>query len=114
MDRRSAVCERKTDMPKTHPTYDEDFRRKAVDVRISSVRPLKEVSRDLGISAHSLRQWRDRSFGVHAGRAKTVTSPTPPVSIDPAEIRRLQREVEHLRRQRDILKKAMSILGEEP
>ena len=35
--------------------------------------------------------------------------------IDAAgEIRRLQREVEYLRRQRDILKKAMSILSEEP
>lgn len=31
-----------------------------------------------------------------------------------AEIRRLQREVEYLRRQREILKKAMSILSEEP
>jgi len=34
---------------------------------------------------------------------------------DPAgEIRRLQREVEYLRRQREILKKAMSILSEDP
>ena len=36
-------------------------------------------------------------------------------SADPAtEIRRLQREVESLRRQREILKKAMSILSEDP
>jgi transposase-like protein len=34
---------------------------------------------------------------------------------DPAaEIRRLQREVEYLRRQREILKKAVSILSEDP
>jgi hypothetical protein len=31
-----------------------------------------------------------------------------------AEIRRLQKENEYLKRQREILKKAMSILGEEP
>jgi transposase-like protein len=31
-----------------------------------------------------------------------------------AEIRRLQRENEYLRRQREILKKAMSILSEDP
>jgi hypothetical protein len=30
------------------------------------------------------------------------------------EIRRLQREVDYLRRQREILKKAMSILSEDP
>jgi hypothetical protein len=31
-----------------------------------------------------------------------------------AEIRRLQKENEYLKRQREILNKAMSILGEEP
>ena len=31
-----------------------------------------------------------------------------------AEIKRQQKEIEYLRRQREILKKAMSILGEEP
>jgi transposase-like protein len=70
-------------MPKTHPTYDEDFRRKAVDLLISNVRPLKEVSRNLGISANSLRQWRDRSFGVHVGSVKAA-SPTPSTPIGPA------------------------------
>ena len=31
-----------------------------------------------------------------------------------AEIKRQQKEIEYLKRQREILKKAMSILGEEP
>jgi cell division protein FtsB len=31
-----------------------------------------------------------------------------------AEIKRQQKEIEYLRQQREILKKAMSILGEEP
>ena len=102
-------------MPKTHVNYDEDFRRRAVDQLISTGRPLKEVSRDLGISANSLRQWRDRALGVRsAAAAGKVLAATIVATVDPAaEIRRLQREVEHLRRQRDILKKAMSILGEE-
>ena len=102
-------------MPKTRANYDEDFRRKAVDLLIGGGRPLKEVSRDLGVSANALRQWRNRALGVHlAGGAKTVAA-APAATLDAAaEIRRLQREVEHLRRQRDILKKAMSILGEEP
>ena len=101
-------------MPKTHANYDEDFRRKAVDQLISTGRPLKEVSRDLGISANSLRQWRDRALGVRAATTGKTPAAVSAISVDPvAEIRRLQREVEHLRRQRDILKKAMSILGEE-
>ena len=79
-------------MPKTHPTYDRGFRQEAVNLLISSQRPLKAVAAELGVSANSLR---------------TLVEPA-------AEIRRLQRENEYLRRQREILKKAMSILSEVP
>ena len=79
-------------MPKTHPNYDSGFRQEAVNLLISSQRPLKAVAAELGVSANSLR---------------TLVEPA-------AEIRRLQRENEYLRRQREILKKAMSILSEVP
>jgi transposase-like protein len=67
-------------MPKTHPTYDSGFRQEAVNLLISSQRPLKAVAAELGVSANSLSTWRDRAPA--------------------AEIRRLQRENEYLRRQR--------------
>ena len=79
-------------MPKTHPTWGSGFRQEAVNLLISSQRPLKAVAAELGVSANSLR---------------TLVEPA-------AEIRRLQRENESLRRQREILKKAMSILSEVP
>lgn len=105
-------------MPKTHANYDKDFRQEAVNLLLSSGRPLKRVAAELGVSANSLRSWRDNALGK--GRVAEAASAEPKsrsgaALADPAaEIRRLQREVDYLRRQRDILKKAMSILSEDP
>ena len=105
-------------MPRTHRNYETDFRQEAVNLLLSSGRPLKRVAAELGISANSLRTWRDRALGN--GRAAEASSPqangrsVAPIADAAGEIRRLQREVEYLRRQREILKKAVSILSEEP
>ena len=48
-----------------------------------------------------------RGIVLRGGSPQTVADPA-------AEIRRLQRENEYLRRQREILKKAASILAEDP
>lgn len=107
-------------MPKTHPTYDDDFRRNAVNLLLSSGHPLTKVASDLGISANSLRHWRNLALHPGAGGKAVVPQERDAAAaggagVNPAlEIRRLHKEVEYLRRQRDILKKAMSILSEDP
>ena len=119
VDREGAVrTERTANMPKTRPNYDADFRQEAVDLLLSSGRPLKRVAAELGLSANSLRTWRDRALSN--GRVAQAASPqakgrsAAPITDAATEIRRLQRENEYLRRQREILKKAMSILSEDP
>jgi transposase len=107
-------------MPTTRRSFTNDFRQEAVNLLLSSGRPLKRVAEELGITANSLRTWRDRALGNgHAGKAEARRQPGEaaagvPVADAVAEIRRLQREVDYLRRQREILKKAMSILSEDP
>lgn len=108
MDSSSGI-ERIENMPRTNPQYNEEFRREAVDLLLSSGRPLNQVARELGIAANTLRSWRNRSLG--AGSAGTAVAPGPQGE---AQMRRLRRENEYLRRQRDILKKAVSILAENP
>ena len=54
-------------MPRTHRTYEKDFRQEAVNLLLSSGRPLKRVAAELGISANSLRTWRDRALGKGCG-----------------------------------------------
>ncbi|MBL6765052.1 MAG: transposase [Verrucomicrobiae bacterium] len=50
-------------MPNTHSTYDEEFRRNALELFLQSNRPLKRVAHEPGVAANSLRNWRDRFLG---------------------------------------------------
>jgi transposase-like protein len=40
-------------------SYDEEFKRDAVELLLRSGRPLKPLAKELGISDSSLRTWRD-------------------------------------------------------
>jgi len=105
-------------MVRTQPPYDDEFRLEAVNLLLQSGRPLKRVAAELGVAAPTLRSWRDKALGK--GRAAQAASAEPkgrsgaPLADPLGEIRRLQREVDYLRRQREILKKAVSILSEDP
>ena len=103
-------------MPRTHRPYDDEFRRQAVELYVNSGRPRSQVARELGISDGSLRKWESDLLGRSAG--KRGTEGDAMAGADPKkmaeEIRRLNQEVTYLRRQREILKKAASILAEDP
>jgi transposase len=105
-------------MSKPNGNYSREFRQQAVDLLLSSGRPAKMVAADLGISANSLRLWRDRALSngcvTQVVSTKSKDWSGAPVADAAAEIRRLHQEIEYLRRQREILKKAVSILSEDP
>jgi transposase len=89
--------------------YDREFKENAVAL-IQSGRSITEVSRDLGVSHWSLSRWlKDAQNGRSLSEPKTLSSET----AEQREIRRLRQENDYLRRQRDILKKACSILSAE-
>ena len=77
--------------------FSEDFKRDAVSQITERGYPLREVSRRLGVSTHSLYAWK-KKFG------------TPSGSDDgrDAEIRRLKRELTRVTEERDILKKGLT------
>ncbi len=95
-------------------TYPPEFREEAVRYWLSSGQTLAAVSSDLGLSPECLRSWRKQM--------EATTTPTPALngaattSTDLAvarEIGQLRRELEAMTRQRDILKKAISIFSED-
>ena len=89
--------------------YDREFKEQAVAL-IQSGRSITEVSRDLGVSHWSLSRWlKDAQSGHGLSEVKTLSSET----AEQRELRRLRQENDYLRRQRDILKKACSILSAE-
>ena len=98
-----------TNSSKFSRRYDREFKENAVAL-IQSGRSITEVSRDLGVSDWSLRQWLKSIEGAQAlNESKRLSFETP----EQREIRRLRQENDYLRRQRDILKKACSILSAE-
>jgi transposase len=97
---------------KTNKVYSEEFKREAVELLIHSGKPQAQVARELGCSDMSLSTWK-RKYLQSLAPAKIDGQQQRPEELF-SEIRRLQKENEYLRRQREILKKAMSILGEEP
>lgn len=105
-------------MPKTHPPYHADFRTDAVNLLIHSGRPLKHVAAELGLMPNTLRAWRDKALGKSAPAKGTATDSPQRSTVSLAgameQIQHLQKENEYLRRQREILKKAMGILSEAP
>lgn len=84
-------------MGKARRSYDEQYKREAVRFLEETGRPLREVAAELKVSEGTLWRWR-KQYGAGAGEA---LSPS-----EAAELRRLRREVEILRQERDFLKKA--------
>jgi transposase len=89
--------------------YDREFKENAVAL-VQSGRTITEVARDLGVSHWSLNRWvKDAEAGKILSQPRTLAAERPAQR----ELRRLRQENDYLRRQRDILKKACSILSAE-
>jgi transposase-like protein len=87
--------------------YDREFKENAVAL-VESGRTVTEVARDLGVSHWSLSRWVHRA---RAGCAQCEPRSLAAESPEQRELRRLRQDNAHLRRQRDILKKACAILS---
>ena len=72
-------------------------------------RTISQVARDLGCGIWTLNRWvRAKNAGQSLSEPKTLAVETPAER----ENRRLRQELEYVRRQRDILKKALAIVSD--
>lgn len=105
--------------PTTRRSYDEQFKRDAVAL-LEGGRKAAQLARELGISVWNLRDWRER-YGTGAAaashppaRSAAVASAGGPGAVAAAvELAAMQRELASLRRQNDILKKALAIVAQQ-
>jgi transposase len=99
-------------MKKPMKRYDAQFKRDAVDLLLSSGKPLKVLAVELGVNAVTLRDWRDR----HLAKAAPIEKDGKKVSAHQLaqELRRVQKDLEIANRRNEILKKALGILSEDP
>ena len=96
---------------KTKKRYTDEFKAQAVELAELG-KPVSEVAKDLGITSDLVYRWRREA----PQRAQLVSSGQRAVgeSAGADELRTLRREVAHLKRENDILKKAAVILGTSP
>ena len=95
-------------MGKKH--IDKEFKIEAVRLASEPGNTQAGIERDLGISQGIISRWKRELVknGEQAFPGKGHLKP------DDDELRRLKRENERLRRERDILKKAVAIFSEDP
>ena len=92
-------------MPKQQKTYSKEFKLEAVRLVQSRGKPMSHIARDLGVSDSALYHWCKQL----AEQGEQAFPGSGHQSAEQEEIRRLKRELEVTRQERDILKKVISI-----
>jgi transposase len=87
--------------------YSNEFKQEVLRMAASSSKSISELERDLGLSAGLIRKWQQR---YREGRDEGKLLPSQESEAQ-AEIRRLKRENDILRQERDILKKALKVFS---
>ena len=88
--------------------YTREFKMEAVRLYETSGKSMRVIEQELGITPYLLSKWvqqfREQEAAAFPGKGK--------LPDQEAEVQRLRREVEILRQERDILKKAVIIFSE--
>ena len=84
-------------MPNTRRTFDEEFKKRAVQLSYSEDRAVKGTAESLGISPTMLHRWR---------KTYTPDGDKTRMASQKEELNKLQRRIAELEEENDILKKA--------
>jgi transposase len=95
------------DEKKRRRKYDREFKIQAVKLLLESEKTVEEVADNLGIYHGNLTRWK-REYRRYAEEAFPGIGKLKP---EDEELRRLKKENEDLRQERDILKKALAIFS---
>jgi transposase len=87
--------------------FDKQFKLDALRLIQDSDRPLAEIARELGVHPNVLYRWRNQLLAdpdqAFPGKGK--------LKPEDAELRRLRRELDIVKEERDILKKALAVFS---
>lgn len=93
---------------KTRRKYDATFKEEVLKM-VASGRPVSEIAQALGIGDNLIYRWKNAAIGgVNKGGGLTNAMQHSDAST---EIERLKAELRRTEQERDILKKALGILG---
>src|SRR5260221_5579625 len=92
--------------------YNEEFKRQAVELLIHSGKRQAQVARELGVSDYTLTLWKRAYLGQLKPGELERKRLSPEEMLETVLL--LHYENEYLKRQREILKKGIDIVTEEP
>jgi transposase len=94
-------------MPKGQRTYTYEFKLEAIRLVQTSGKGVSQIARELGIADSTLSHWcqRYRQQGEHAFPGSGHQTPQE------EELRRLKRELDVMRQEHDILKRALIVFS---
>jgi transposase-like protein len=96
----------KTETKTKHKRYDEAFKQSAVEHWLISGKSARQVATELGFNVQNLPKWKQRFKALPAGQVAGTLEALQ------TENRRLQKELQRVAQQRDILKKTLGIISE--
>lgn len=94
-------------MTKRRRTYSREFKLDAVRLAETSDESMAQIERNLGITEGCLRKWRSRL----AADGESAFPGHGNLPRDQERVRQLERQLEIVRQERDILKKAIAIFS---
>lgn len=95
-------------MGTTNSQYSKEFKKNAVELVLEEEQSVRQTAKELGVSENTLHRWK-REWNKN-GEDAFPGKGTPTTSKD-EELKRLKRENRRLRREREILKKAVSYIS---
>ncbi len=97
-------------MGKVRRKYDKEFKKEAVHLVIERGCSVSEVARDLGIHPVLLGKWKR----LYLEDKNNAFPGQGPMKLEKEEVRRLKRELDNVKEERAILKKALAIFSKHP
>lgn len=95
-------------MSYTRP-YEEEFKKRAVEMLRTSGKSRKQLARELGCGVDSLSTWKQKYDNPLQEGADPKAASVEELQL---EVKRLRKELAYTQEQREILKKAAAILGQ--
>jgi transposase len=96
---------------KKYRSYTEEFKLEALALLKSSGKSATQLERELGITEGMLLKWRDRYQVVGGSEHEKASLAPNDLEAANREIRRLERELQEVAEEREILKKVVSIFS---
>ena len=95
---------------KPYKTYSKEFKLEALRLMAESERPASEIAMQLGIRRNQLYKWKEQ---MKKSGDVPVAKKGRPKKEDQTEITRLRQELERVKEENEILKKAAAFFAKE-